>query len=59
VTEFRLEIRRQIAAAQGNLHQARIARDDYLIQVHQGELETLSRIAAEHGVPVDGSGDES
>ena len=58
MTEFRSEIRRQIAATQGNLRQARIARDDYLVQVHQGELEALSRIAAEHGVPVDGGGDE-
>jgi hypothetical protein len=57
VTEFRLEIRSRIAAARGELHQARIARDDYLVQVHQGELESLTRIAAEHGVQVDG-GDE-
>ncbi len=58
MTEFRRELRLRIVATQGDLRQARIARDDYLVQVHQGELEALSRIAAEHDVVVD-VGDET
>jgi hypothetical protein len=54
VTEFPIEIRRRIAATRHALTQARRARDDYLAGVHLGELESLARIAAEHGIAVDG-----
>ncbi len=54
MTEFPIEIRRRIAATRHALTQARRARDDYLAGVHLGELESLARIAAEHGIAVDG-----
>jgi hypothetical protein len=53
VTEFRTEIRSRVASVRRSLACAQAAGDDYLAEVLAGELESLSRIAAEHLVPVD------
>jgi hypothetical protein len=54
VTEFRTEIEKRIAATSEGLQQAREAGEHYLAEVHLGELESLARLAAAHGVDVDG-----
>ena len=35
--------------ARRSLSEARVEGDDYLIQVRLGEIESLERLAAEHG----------
>jgi hypothetical protein len=55
VTQFRNEISSRIAAALRSLDQAREDGDDYLVEVRLGELEGLARLAAEHGLPLDGA----
>lgn len=52
--QFRHEISTRITETQNNLVQAREAGDEYLVGVRLGELESLARMAAEHGVEVDG-----
>jgi hypothetical protein len=54
VTEFAKEISTRIADAQRSARQAREADEPYLLQVHVGDLESLARLAVEHGVVVDG-----
>jgi hypothetical protein len=54
VTEFHTEIRSRIAETRRNLTEATQARDDYLVELRLGELETLARIAAENDVTVEG-----
>jgi hypothetical protein len=54
VTGFHYEISSRIATVRENLREA-VERDDhYLTDVHTGELESLARLAADHGVVVDG-----
>jgi hypothetical protein len=53
VIEFRTEIRSRVTSVRRSLASARAAGDDYLADVLAGELESLSRIAAEHHIPVD------
>lgn len=53
MTEFGTEIRSRVESARRSLASARAAGDDYLAEVLAGELESLSRIAAEHHVPID------
>jgi hypothetical protein len=54
VIVFHSEIRTRIAQTHADLAIAREAGDDYLAELHLGELEGLVRVAAEHGLPVDG-----
>lgn len=54
MTGFHHEIHARIAAAQENLRQAAESDDPFLVDVHVGELETLARLAADHGVTVAG-----
>lgn len=54
MTAFRLHINDRIAETQASLNEARLAGDDYLVEIRLGELESLARIAAEHGIEVDG-----
>jgi hypothetical protein len=54
VTQFRTEINHRIATTQESLRRATAAGDHYLADVHLGELESLARLAASHGVHVAG-----
>jgi hypothetical protein len=54
VSDFRHEISNRIAQTRGDLSHAEQIGDDYLVEVRLGELESLARIAADHGVAVDG-----
>jgi hypothetical protein len=54
VSDFRREISNRIAQTRGELSHAEQIGDDYLVEVRLGELESLARIAADHGVAVDG-----
>jgi hypothetical protein len=54
VTEFRSEIRERVAQTRTSLADAREHGDDYLVEIRLGELESLARLAAEHGVAVEG-----
>lgn len=54
MTEFHNEIRRRTADAQKSLVEARAAGDDYLAEIRLGEIQSLARIAADHGVVLDG-----
>jgi hypothetical protein len=49
LSEFQNEIETRIETARQSLEQARLEGDDYLIQVRLGEIESLERLAAEHG----------
>lgn len=53
MTQFGTEIRSRVASARRSLASAQAAGDDYLAEVLAGELESLSRIAAEHHVVLD------
>jgi hypothetical protein len=52
MTDFASEVRDRITAAKQSLSQARAEDDDYLVAVRTGELESLSRLAADNGVEV-------
>lgn len=52
MTEFATEISDRIRAAQESLAEARKSDDDYLVGVRTGELESLARMASEHGIDV-------
>ncbi|MGZ4650751.1 MAG: hypothetical protein ACXV3A_09475 [Kineosporiaceae bacterium] len=54
MSDFQREISHRITQARGDLSSAAEAGDDYLVEVHLGELESLARIAADHDVHVDG-----
>jgi hypothetical protein len=54
VNDFRREISNRIAETRGDLSRAEEIGDDYLAEIHLGELEFLARVAAEHDVTVDG-----
>ena len=49
MSEFLQEIETRLQTARQSLEQARLEEDDYLIQVRLGEIESLERLAAEHG----------
>jgi hypothetical protein len=57
VSDFRREISNRIALTRGELSHAEEIGDDYLVEVRLGELESLERIAADHGVAVEGVGE--
>ena len=48
--EFSARLRQRIEDTEAALRRAVSARDVYAVQVEQGELESLLRIAADHGV---------
>ena len=54
MNDFRREISNRIAETRGDLSRAEEIGDDYLAEIHLGELEFLARVAAEHDVTVDG-----
>ena len=54
VTQFDATISTRILAATRALDEARSAGDDYLADVHLGELESLARVAADHGLVLEG-----
>ncbi len=54
VTQFDATVNERVAQARKALDEARSAGDDYLSDVHLGELESLARVAAEHGIRVEG-----
>ena len=49
MSEFQQEIETRLQTARQSLEQAGIEQDDYLIQVRLGEIESLERLAGEHG----------
>lgn len=53
MTQFGAEIRSRVAAARSAMASAQETGDDYLVEVLAGELESLSRLAAEHQVALD------
>lgn len=54
MSDFRSEITRRIAVTRGQLAAAQARGDDHLVEVSLGELESLARIALDHGLPADG-----
>lgn len=50
MSEFGTEVRERIAETLRQLEEADESGDEYGVQVHSGRLETLRRLAAEHGV---------
>ncbi len=50
---FQQMIRTRVANLERQLDEAVDGGDHYLVDVHLGELESLVRLAADHGVPVD------
>ena len=49
--EFVASIRERIRDEEAALRRATEGGDDYLVEVHTGELEDLRRLASEHGIP--------
>jgi hypothetical protein len=49
---FTTGIMQRIHTTETDLRRARETGDDFLVEVEQGELEDLQRLAAEHGVDV-------
>jgi putative N-acetylmannosamine-6-phosphate epimerase len=54
VTQFDATISQRIQDARKALDEARGDGDDYLADIRLGELESLARVAAEHGILVEG-----
>ena len=54
MSQFPNEIRHRIHSTRVSLVEARQSGDDYLVDIRRGELESLARVAAEHGVTVQG-----
>ncbi len=52
MTEFHTEIRERAAETLKSLREARASGDDYLVEVREGELESLARLATEHDLTV-------
>jgi hypothetical protein len=50
--EFSIRLRQRIVDTESALRRAMYAKDPYAVQVEQGELDSLLRIAAEHDVDV-------
>ena len=50
MTEFHSEMRDRAFDAVASLKQAEANGDDYLVEVREAELETLARLASEHGL---------
>lgn len=54
MTDFSSQIRERVEQTRLSLSDARTSGDDYLVEIRLGELESLARVAAEHGVAVEG-----
>lgn len=54
MTQFDTTISTRISQTREALDEARSAGDDYEADVRLGELESLARLAAEHGLHVEG-----
>jgi len=54
VIEFHNEIRRRAAEARQSLAEAHATGDDYLAGIRVGEIQSLARLAAEHGLALEG-----
>ncbi|MFJ3309273.1 hypothetical protein ACIPSA_40765 [Streptomyces sp. NPDC086549] len=52
---FTTGLLQRIKATESDLTRARDEGDDFLVEVEQGELDDLRRLAAEHGVEVTAS----
>ena len=52
MTEFHTEITQRAARAVQSLRKAQESGDDYLATVREAELESLARLAAEHGLRI-------
>ncbi|MGH6656164.1 MAG: hypothetical protein ACRDVE_13280 [Actinocrinis sp.] len=50
--EFSIRLRQRIFDTESALRRAMYSKDPYAVQVEQGELDSLLRIAAEHGVDI-------
>ena len=48
MTEFLTQLRERARQALAALQEARLADDDYSVDVHTGELESIARLASEH-----------
>jgi len=53
MSTFGLELGRRVIDARVALREAHDDGDDYLITIRTGELDTLVRLATDHGVPVE------
>ena len=53
MSSFQTEIRRRVADSRRQLAEAETIGDHYLMDVLAGELESLSRLAADHHVSLD------
>ena len=49
---FTASLMQRIQSTEHDLHRAREAGDDFLVEVEEGELDDLRRLAHEHGVEV-------
>lgn len=49
---FTASLLQRIESTEHDLHRAREAGDDFLVEVEEGELDDLRRLAQEHGVEV-------
>ena len=54
MSEFASEVSERVEQARASLAEAEATGDDYLARVRVGELESLARLAADHGVEVPG-----
>lgn len=54
MSEFANEVGERVQQARQSLAEAEAAGDDYLIAVRVGELESLGRLAADHGLEIPG-----
>lgn len=52
---FTAGLLQRISTTESDLTRARDEGDDFLVEVEQGELDDLHRLAAEHGVEVGAS----
>ena len=52
MTEFHSQLRDRAREALRQLAEAEAAGDDYLIDIHTGELDSISRLADEHDLRV-------
>jgi hypothetical protein len=50
MSAFSDEVQQRVSSARRSLHQARAEGDEYLVGVRVGELESLLRMAGEHGI---------
>ena len=48
MSEFLTQLRERARQALTALHEARLADDDYSVDVRTGELESIARLASEH-----------